>query len=387
MGRLGLFSKVFVVCVFVAACAGSLPEGGPSRTAVHEGVVTTVSTPQANEQLPYLLIAPTVDLAKALPGEPLAYGDLGAPLKRRAILPSVGDIILVTIFESQTGGLFTSPQTATALGGGGNFVNLPRQPVDAGGYISVPYAGAIRVAGRSVIDIQKEIERKLATRAIEPQVIVTIAEERANTVSVLGRVSQAQAIAVNNTKLRILDAIARAGGVVDGEPNVDVILQRDGRSTKVSYRRLVADAQANLPVLPGDTIDVVRNTRGVNVLGATNTNIRIPFDIDYMTLSDVVARAQGLSDTRADAQSVFVVRLEDVDVLRRNGVDVGKRTGTVPAVYQVPFGSPAGLLLAQNFKARDKDIVFVSNAASVQVRKILDLVGVLTRTASDVGGL
>jgi polysaccharide export outer membrane protein len=367
----------------LSACTGFLPEGGPGQFAARSGVVTEVGAPADHEQLPYLLISPTLSLAKAIPGEPSVYGDLGPAQRRADIRPAVGDVLLVTIFESQTGGLFTSPQTATALGGGGNFVNLPRQAVDAGGNISVPYAGVIRVAGRSLIDIQKEIENKLKSRAIEPQVIVSIAEERASTVSVLGRVGEPRAIPVGNASLRILDAIARANGVTEGDSNVDVMLQRGRSSTRVSYRRLISSADANIAVLPGDIINVVRNTRGVNVLGASGRNIRVPFDIDGMTLADSITRAEGLSDQRADATSVFVVRMEDTDVLRRAGVETGHHRGTVPTVYQVPFSSPAGLLLANNFKVRDRDVVYVANASGAQLRKLLELIGIISRSVSD----
>ena len=44
--------------------------------------------------------------------------------------------------------------------------------------ISVPFAGRIAVAGRLPLEVQRTIEQRLADKAIEPQVIVTIIEER-----------------------------------------------------------------------------------------------------------------------------------------------------------------------------------------------------------------
>lgn len=370
----------------LAGCTGFIAEGGPNQIAARNGVATVVGATTDNEQLPYLLIAPTLNVAKALSGEPTMYGSLGPAHRRADIRPSVGDILQVTIFESQTGGLFTTPQTATGLGGGGNFVNLPKQAVDRQGTISVPYAGTVQVAGRAMTDIQKDIENRLSKRAIEPQVIVSIVEERASTISVMGRVNEPKTLPVSNASLRVLDAIARANGVTEGDTNVDVMLQRGANSTKISYRRLISNPASNIPVLPGDIIHVVRNTRGVNVLGASGKNDRIPIDMDGMTVTDAIGRAQGLNDQRADANSVFVVRMEDADSLRRLGVDVAHHRGTVPTVYQVPFSTPAGLLLANNFKVRDKDVIYVANAAGVQLKKVLEIVGGVTRPYGEVNG-
>ena len=57
---------------------------------------------------------------------------------------------------------------------GSRSVTIPDQVVGADGGISVPFAGRVPVAGRSTVDVQHEIEQRLAQKAIEPQVIVTI---------------------------------------------------------------------------------------------------------------------------------------------------------------------------------------------------------------------
>jgi polysaccharide export outer membrane protein len=51
----------------------------------------------------------------------------------------------------------------------------------------------------------------------------------------------------------------------------------------------------------------------------------------------------------------------------------------VPVVYQVNFNTADGLLLAQNFVLRDRDMVYVSNAASVQASKLGGLFESFTR--------
>ena len=87
--------------------------------------------------------------------------DLAADQTERV---AVGDVLQVSIFES---GFSFQP---------GNSVTLASQVVDCTGTISVPFAGQIPAAGRTLPEIQREIEARLANRAIEPQIIVTLVE-------------------------------------------------------------------------------------------------------------------------------------------------------------------------------------------------------------------
>ena len=79
----------------------------------------------------------------------------------RGITLGIGDIVSVTIFEAEAGGLFL-PSEAGARPG--NFVTLPDQIVDSDGNITVPYAGTIRAAGRTPLEVQQAIIEALTRR-------------------------------------------------------------------------------------------------------------------------------------------------------------------------------------------------------------------------------
>jgi protein involved in polysaccharide export with SLBB domain len=79
----------------------------------------------------------------------------------RGITLGIGDIVSVTIFEAEAGGLFL-PSEAGARPG--NFVTLPDQIVDSDGNITVPYAGTIRAAGRTPFKVQQAIIEALTRR-------------------------------------------------------------------------------------------------------------------------------------------------------------------------------------------------------------------------------
>src|SRR5262245_33213074 len=69
---------------------------------------------------------------------------------------AVGDLVQVTIFERVAGSYREGPD---------NFVTLPAQTVSSKGTFPVPYAGEIDAAGRSIAEIQREIETRLANYA------------------------------------------------------------------------------------------------------------------------------------------------------------------------------------------------------------------------------
>ena len=79
----------------------------------------------------------------------------------KRITLGIGDVVSVTIFEAEAGGLFL-PSEAGARPG--NFVTLPDQMVDSDGNITVPYAGTIRAAGRTPLEVQQAIIEALTRR-------------------------------------------------------------------------------------------------------------------------------------------------------------------------------------------------------------------------------
>lgn len=382
------FGALSMAGVLLSGCAGFLPEGGPSQLAASQTSSMQIGTTAEQSALPFVLVAPSMELAMSLRGEPDRFGSLPAR-RQREIRARVGDLVVVTIFEAGSGGLFTSPQAAGNSGGGGNFINLPAQAVDPRGNITIPYAGSVRIAGRTLGEVQREIEGKLKERAIEPQVVIAVQEERASLVTVLGSVRTGGQFPVRNTQMRILDAVARAGGVEsETQRGFEVVLQRDGHTARASMRRLVLDPAANASVLPGDTIFVQPISRAVNVFGASGENSRVDIDVDNMTLTDALGRAKGFNDTRSDVSSIFVLRMEDRKALPANTENLVHFTSqTVPTVYQIRYDTPGGIFVGNQFRVRHGDVVYVSNASGVQLRKLLELITLVTRPVREISSM
>jgi len=94
--------------------------------------------------------------------------------------------------------------------------------------------------------------------------------------------------------------------------------------------------------------------------------------------------ASGLNDTSADPGSVFLYRGETRQVAEKLGVDTKGFDGPIiPIIYQLDLRDPAGFFLAGSFEMRNRDVIYVSNAASVETSKFLSFLRLIIATAND----
>lgn len=314
-----------------------------------------------------------------------AFADRTPP---RAFRFGVGDLVSVTIFESAAGGLFTSENGVRA----GNFVTVPTQAVDENGNIAVPYAGHIRARGRTPAEIQTDIVNALGTRALEPQVVVALAQQNTSLVSVLGDVRQAGRFPASPSGERILDAIARAGGPATQGYDVWVSLERKGHRASVPFGALLYEPANNIYVLPNDVIYLFNQPQTFVAFGAAGSATGqisggqglYKFDAWRLSLAEAVGRQGGLNDALAEPSWVFIYRGETREVAAQLGVDCSKFAGPIiPIIYNLNLRDPSGYFLAQNFEMRNKDVIYTSNASSVETTKFLTFLRTIMATAND----
>jgi polysaccharide export outer membrane protein len=304
----------------------------------------------------------------------------------------VGDVVQVSIFESSAGGLFIPAEAGVRPG---NFVTLPSQTVDRSGAITVPFAGQVQAAGRSIPDIQRDIQTKLENRAIEPQALVTLVEQNATEVAVVGDVvNGANKFRIRQGGERVLDVISRAGGTKFPGYELFVTLQRGKKRATVYFPSLVNHPGENIFVAPGDVVYIYREQQkfvAVGALGNSNQTSGVTgqyaFEQEKLSMNEAVAKAGGLLDSRANPGQVFLYRMEYRDALSAMRVNLSKFPKDqkfIPTVYRANFRDPSSFFFAQKFPMRHKDVIYVSNAESVEVVKFLSFVTAITSTVSGV---
>lgn len=357
-----------------------MPVSGPSSADIKAG------QPLQADGLPFGVVRLTPEAVGILHQfEP--RGLAGAFTDRRppaSLAFGVGDTLSVTIFEAAAGGLFIPSEAGVRPG---NYVTLPDQAIDNDGNITVPYAGSIKAAGRTAVQVQRDIVAAIRNRAIEPQVVVNVSNQRTSLVSVLGEVNTPSRFAASASGAgdRILDAITRAGGPKGQGFETWVMLERNGKHATVPFENLVMNSANNIYVQPNDRIYVYREQQKFIALGATGQSGEFNFDAWRINLAEAVGKAGGLIDAQADPDAVFMYRAEPRDVAERLGVDVAKFPGasTIPVIFSINLRDPGGFFLATKTQMRNGDIIFVSNARSVEVTKVLQYIRVILATTSD----
>lgn len=396
---------LFGIAALLGACS-AFPTDGPYSWDIRghnriEGDIDYTLVPVTDNVISILLANEPPDLVGAFtdrrPAAEIKFG--------------VGDVVSVRIFEAQAGGLFI-PSDAGARAG--NFVDLPDQTVDKNGNIQVPYAGPVKALDRTPQAVQETIVARLRNRAIDPQAVVTLKDQRTSLVSVIGEVNAPTRLPVTAAGDRVLDAISRAGGPKFPGHETYVTLQRDGKKGTISFLRLVSSSANNIWVRGNDTIFVYREPHSFVALGAFGTNTSfspqqglINFDKEKLSLAEALGKAYGLNDLTADPASVFIYRLEPKRVAAALGIDVNVEprsaviykgtpsyqdevvpttetdAGKYPVIYNINLRDPSALFHASRFQVRNNDILFAANASTVEAAKFLTFLRIFIATVRE----
>jgi polysaccharide biosynthesis/export protein len=378
----GIF-VVTITTLLLQGCNGFFASQGASRSQV-----TSVSSSEegASSLIQVVPVTPAVARQVAQADRTMNFPTLPNQAAPENIVGS-GDTLEVIVWEAPPAILFRNSSSSSFLGTvtptGTSTTALPAQMVSKQGEILFPFVGKIQVAGKTPTQIESMIVEKLRGKANQPQVIVRVAGNASNTVTIVGEVGQSLRMPLTPKGERIMDAIAAAGGVRQPVNKSTVQITRNGRIQSLPLETIIRDPKQNIVLQPSDVLTVYFQPLSFTVLGATGKNDEITFEAQGITLSQALGRIGGLIDARADSKGLFIFRYEDpaLSVVRANSMVTEENR--VPVVYQFDMNDPATFFMAQSFPMKNKDLVYVSAASSVELNKFLSVVtSVLSPAAS-----
>ncbi|RMG91598.1 MAG: sugar transporter [Zetaproteobacteria bacterium] len=280
------------------------------------------------------------------------------------------DVLQVTVWDHPE---LTTPagQFRTAAETG----NLVRQD----GTIFYPYIGVVHVAGKTLEEIRQILAEKLSRYIEKPQVDVRVAAYRSQKVYVTGEVVKPGVLPVTDAPLHVLDAIQAAGGVrLTGQTATEadlehVRLTRDGRVYTINVLAMLlgGDLSSNVLLRDGDVLHVPDNfTNKVFVMGEVKTPAALLIHNGRLTLAEALSEAGGVNMETADAGQVYVIRGGELAVNTDDKVEIAK--AFKPMIYHLDASSPDALILADQFRLKPHDVVFVSAAPIVRWGRVLN---------------
>ncbi len=291
---------------------------------------------------------------------------------RRSVAPILGpgDVISVTVWESVDGGLFAGGVQ------GGRSANLADILIDRHGMAFIPYAGRLRLGGKSVEGARRLIQGRLSRETLKPQVEIRLVSDKRHRVAVTGLVGKPGLYQLNlaDGSGKLIETIANAGGSTGKPHRTEVKVVRGTKQGAINLGYLHSSPRYDVNLLPGDKVIVSDRVRTFSVLGAINKSSEHEFSKWNFKLVDALAIAGGLNDARADRTGVFVFRFEHNSVanaLRRGAGKPETDEVKVPVVYQLNLEQPEALFYAKAFQMQDRDTILVTNAPLHQWNKVL----------------
>lgn len=135
-------------------------------------------------------------------------------------------------------------------------------PVRSDGKISMPLIGELQAAGRTPLQLERDISGKLQSFITAPEVTVVVEKINSKKFNILGEVTKPGSYSLAQAST-IVDAIALAGGFRDFAKKTGVYVLRkspDGRETKIpfNYKDFIKGKNSgqNVQIEPNDTIIV-----------------------------------------------------------------------------------------------------------------------------------
>ena len=264
-----------------------------------------------------------------------------------------GDVLTITVWEHPE--LTIPAGSERTAEEAGNWVHDD-------GTIYYPYVGSIRVAGLKVTEIRQMLIQRLTKYIENPQVDVTVAAFRSQLVYVTGNVKEPGTHPITNVPMRLVDAISMAGGL-DGRADWrNVTLTRDGHDYRLSLQAIYerGDPRFNVLLRSGDVVHVGRDDDNkVFVLGEVSKPTAMPMGRNGLTLAEALADAGGISELRANASGVFVMRRAE-----------GGQPGQID-LYQLDARDATALVLADDFTLRSRDIIYVTAAPVARWNRVI----------------
>ncbi|NNG81657.1 polysaccharide biosynthesis/export family protein [Acinetobacter sp. ANC 5378] len=269
--------------------------------------------------------------------------------------------------------LWAYPEISTAATDNSNGYQI-----DQNGYIQFPMIGRYKAAGKSLTQVNQELRSQLARYLKTPDVIARVLSYQGQRFSVQGNVIHGGQFFLSDQPVSIYTALGLAGGVnTEKGDNTSITLVRQGQTYSLNSIELEKSGYSlhNLLIQPNDTIYVnSKENQKIYVMGESGQNQPVLLRDQGMSLSDVLGESLGLNPLSASRSKIYVVRSNTV--------------ATSTEIYHLDLTSIGDFGLANQFKMRSNDIVYVDASGLARWQRVVNQVvpfSGLVNTANNVG--
>jgi polysaccharide export outer membrane protein len=234
--------------------------------------------------------------------------------------------------------------------------------IDQSGYIQFPIIGRYKAAGKSLSQVNRELRSQLSRYLKTPDVVARVLSYQGQRYSVQGNVMKGGQFYLSDQPTSVYTALGLAGGVnAQQGNNASITLVRQGQTYHLNSIELeqAGFSLHNLLIQPNDTLYVnSRENQKIYVMGESGKNQSLPMRDQGMSLSDVLGESLGLNPLSASRSKVYVVRSQP--------------SGAQTEVYHLDLTSIADFGLANQFKMRSNDIVYIDASGLARWQRVIN---------------
>lgn len=343
-----------ILTISIAAASCAVTSGLQTHDIPTEGVYTTDLGATVN-----VIKIEQDNLAALQPAQDNYHHDYKALFQKQQQVYrlSAGDVLSIQLwsYPEITPPItnITNEQTVQASG----------YPIDYNGYIQLPLVGRYKASGKSLTQLNIDLRNQFARYLKNPDVIVRVLSYQGQRYSVQGSVLKGGQFFLNDRPISIYTALGMAGGVTDKGDSTFVQLIRNGQTYNLNTIALEKAGYSlhKLLVQPDDTIYVSnRENQKIYVMGESGKNQALPMRDQGMTLSDALGESLGINPNSASASRIYILRtnLDDRST----------------ALYHMNLMSLGDFGLANQFKLRSNDIVYVDATGLTRWQRVINQV-------------
>ena len=253
------------------------------------------------------------------------------------------------------------------------------------GTIFYPNAGVLKVDGKTVEEVRKDLTLKLSTVLKNPQIDVSITEYNSQKIIVSGIFESPGSYFIETVPKTLAQVVSSANPVMIGVGDstfsqgdlTSLKLTRDGSIYDIDYEYLSRNSQLlnNIYLKDGDVIHLSDSSlKDVFVLGEAQDPKTIRLNRRNLPLSSVLGQAKGLNNAYSKNSSVYIFRPSDAE--------------NQPRIFRIDMTSPSGYLLADKFEVYSRDIVYIGTRNVTNWSRIFNQLIPITsviNSAEDIG--
>ena len=233
--------------------------------------------------------------------------------------------------------------------------------IDYSGNIYLPLVGQLKVAGKTLSEVNRLLKSQFSRFLKHPDAIVRVLSYEGRRYFVNGQVLKSGQYTLNDQPVSLYTALSMAGGInPETGDNTNIQLIRNGQTYDLNSLDLEKNGFSlhNLLIQSNDTVFVnTKQNQKVYVMGESNKSQGLALRDQGMTLSDVLGVSEGINPLSASAARIYVMR-----------TDLAAKTSTV---YHLNLSSLGNLALANQFNMKKNDIVYIDATGLTRWQRVV----------------